>query len=415
MLHAYINAHLFDVDQGTLVPGGVVVEGERIVEVLAESATPPASAEVTDLEGATLLPGLIDAHVHVYAYTADWTLLARQAPSYAAMQASRLMGQMLDRGFTTVRDVGGADFGLAKAQAEGLIRGPRLLFGGKSLTPTGGHADIRGPGVHALDAYWSPTLGRIADGVPAVRQAARDEIRKGAHHIKIMANGGVSSPTDRISSDQYSEEEIAAIVDEAAMARLYVVAHTYTASSIKRAVKNGVRSIEHGNLIDQEAIDLMAGRDCFLVPTLVTFQALKEEGVAYGLPADLAPKIDEVLAGGLGAIEMARRAGVPMAYGTDLIGGMQPRQLEEFTIRKEVVPAVELLRSATVEGARLLRREHELGRIAQGYLADLVAVDGDPLRDIDLLTRPERHLRLVVQGGKPVAGRLAAPGVRRGA
>ncbi len=399
MLQALTNALVFDVDAGELTPGGVVIDGERIVEVIAEGEGPPAAAAVTDLRGAALLPGLIDAHVHVYAFTADWSFLARQAPSYAAAQASRLMGEMLDRGFTTVRDVGGADFGLAQAQAEGLIRGPRLVFGGKALSPTGGHADTRGPGVHGLEPYWQPTLGRIADGVDAVRAAARDEIRKGAHHVKIMANGGISSPTDRISSDQYAEAEIAAIVDEAAMARLYVVAHTYTASSIARCVRNGVRSIEHGNLVDAATIDLMAAHDCFLVPTLVTFHALKKEGVRYGLPADLEPKIDEVLAGGLGAIEMARRAGVPMAYGTDLIGGMQARQLEEFAIRREVVPAAELLRSATWEGAKLLRREHELGRIAPGYLADLVAVDGDPLRDVTILTRPERHLKLVVQGG----------------
>lgn len=404
MLHALTNALLFDVDSGTLNPGGVVIEGERIVEVLGEGGRAPANAEVIDLKGATLLPGLIDAHVHVYAFTADWTFLERQAPSYAAVQAARMMREMLDRGFTTVRDVAGGDFGLAQAQAEGLIRGPRLIFGGKSLSPTGGHGDTRGPGVHGLPVHGQPSIGRIADGVDAVRAAARDEIRKGAHHIKIMANGGVSSPTDRISSDQYSEPEIAAIVDEAQMARIYVVAHTYTASSVQRCVRNGVRSIEHGNLIDQETVDLMAARDCFLVPTLVTFHALKQDGVRLGLPADLAPKIDEVMAGGLGAIELARKAGVSMAYGTDLIGDMQVRQLEEFTIRREVVPAVELLQSATLEGAKLIRREHELGRIAQGYLADLIAVKGDPLRDISILTRPEKHLRLVMQGGRAVGG-----------
>jgi imidazolonepropionase-like amidohydrolase len=199
------------------------------------------------------MPGMIDAHVHVTAYTANFAELARSSPGYVAAHAARIMGDMLDRGFTSVRDVGGADFGLARAVEEGLIRGPRLFFGGKALSPTGGHGDVRGPGFEAYDsAYTQPGLGMIVDGVPQVRRAARAEVRRGAHHLKIMGGGGISSPTDRITSDQFSEEEIAAVVEEAAMANLYVVVHAYTARSITRCARLGVRSIEHGNLADDE-------------------------------------------------------------------------------------------------------------------------------------------------------------------
>jgi imidazolonepropionase-like amidohydrolase len=301
--------------------------------------------------------------------------------------------------------VGGAEFGLARAQAEGLIRGPRLIYGGKAISPTGGHGDVRPRGVDRHDdAYNQPGLGCIVDGVPELRRRAREEIRRGAHHIKIMGNGGVSSPTDRITSDQFSLEEIAAAVEEAEMANLYVVVHAYTARSILRAVGQGVRSVEHGNLADQEAIDLMKARGAWLVPTLATYHALKEEGVAAGLPAELAEKIDDVLGAGINAVEMAHRAGVPMAYGTDLLGSMQRRQSSEFTLRAEVVPAADLVRAATVNGARLMRLEHEIGKIAAGLCADLIVLDGNPLDDIGCLARPEETLRMVMQKGRVVSG-----------
>jgi imidazolonepropionase-like amidohydrolase len=249
------------------------------------------------------------------------------------------------------------------------------------------------------EAYSVPSLGRLCDGVAAGRAAARDEIRRGAHHVKIMANGGIASPTDRIDSDQFSEEEIAAIVDEAAMANLYVVAHAYTARSIKRCVRNGVRSIEHGNLADEEAIALIKQEGAFLTPTLVTYHSLASEGVAAGLPKALAAKIEKVLNAGLEAVEMAQRAGVQMAYGTDLLGDMHRHQLNEFELRADVVPAADLLRAATVNAAKLLKREGEIGRVAEGYRADLIAFEGDPLRDIRMMAKLSDRLRLIVRNG----------------
>jgi len=401
------NANVIDTDAGAILPDHhVAVDGARIVEVSPGPIT-AADAHRIDLRGRTLMPGLIDAHVHVTACTANFTELQRMSPFYVAAAAAQIMGGMLDRGFTTVRDVGGGEFGLARAQSEGLIRGPRLIYGGKAISPTGGHGDVRPMGVDRHDdAYNQPGLGTIVDGVPELRRRAREEIRRGAHHIKIMGNGGVSSPTDRISSDQFSLDEIAAAVEEAEMANLYVVVHAYTARSIKRAVGQGVRSVEHGNLADQDAIDLMKARDAWLVPTLATYHALKEEGVAAGLPAELAGQIDDVLYAGINAVEMAYRAGVPMAYGTDLLGAMQRRQCTEFTLRSEVVPPADLVRAATINGARLMRLDHEIGQIKAGFHADLIVVDGNPLEDIACLASPQDNLRLVMQQGRVVSGGL---------
>lgn len=395
------NANLLDVDAGEFVgERHIVIEDGRIREV-ADRPVSLSSAEIIDLAGLTLMPGLIDAHVHVYAYTANLAELPRQSPFYVAARAVETLGGMADRGFTTVRDVGGGEFGMAQAVAEGRVRSPRIVYGGKALSPTAGHGDMRVIGQNAQDDHYHlASLGRICDGVAAVRAAARDEVRRGARHIKIMANGGIASPTDRIDSDQFSEEEIAAIVDEAAMANLYVVAHAYTARSIERSVRNGVRSIEHGNLIDQPTIELMKEKDAYLVPTLATYRALADEGVEAGLPASLASKIDNVLDAGIRAVEMAHRAGVPMAYGTDLLGIMHRRQLTEFSLRAEVVPAADLIRSATVTGARLLRMDNEIGRVAAGYAADLIAFQGDPLADIRILEGLESRLCIVMKGGK---------------
>lgn len=399
------NASLLDVAKGEILPDrSVLVRDGRIAEV-SETPIAARSAARIDLRGRTLMPGLIDCHVHVTAISANFAELARSSPFYVSAKAAEIMSGMLRRGFTTVRDVGGADFGLARAVEEGLIHGPRLVYAGKALSQTGGHGDVRGPGFEAYDpAYSQPGLGYLCDGVAEVRRAARSEIRRGAHFIKIMGGGGISSPTDRISSDQFSEEEIAAIVEEAKMANLYVAVHAYTARSIERCVRLGVRSIEHGNLADDQTITLMKERDAFLVPTLAIYRALVEEGVEAGLPAELVGKTYEVLDAGLETVEKAYRAGVPMAYGTDLLGVMHRRQLSEFTLRAEVVRPADLIRAATIDGARLIRRETELGLVETGYLADLIVVDGNPLDDINIMTDPQRSPKLVMKEGRILLG-----------
>jgi imidazolonepropionase-like amidohydrolase len=397
------NALLLDMDSGEYAEGDLRCADGRIVET-GHGLSAPDGTRVIDVAGAPVVPGLIDAHVHVTASTANLGSLGSMSPSYVAAHSARIMGDMLGRGFTTVRDASGADFGLADAQAEGLIRGPRLLFCGKGLSQTGGHADFRGRGEHLQDDHpCCAGVGRIADGVDAVRAAARDELRKGAHHIKVMASGGVASPTDRIDSTQYSMGELRAVVDEATAANRYVAAHAYTARAVDRALEAGVRSIEHGNLIDDHSVELFLRHEAYLVPTLVTYWALKEEGLAFGLPERSWRKVDEVLEAGLVALERAARGGVRLAYGTDLLGGMHRHQNHEFRLRREVQQPIDVLRAATTGAADLTGMAGELGTLAVGAHADLLVLDGDPLADIGVLADPG-HIRHVIQAGAVVTG-----------
>lgn len=401
------NANVVDVENGIILADQNLVLENGFIRELNEAKPSHSDVNRIDLKGSYVIPGLIDAHVHVTAYTANLGELPRQSPMYVAARAAKVLDGMLSRGFTTVRDVGGAEFGLAQSVEERLISGPRLLYGGKALSASGGHGDHRSMGVDRSDeTYAQVSLGRRCDGVDDVRRAARDEIRRGAHHIKIMANGGISSPTDRITSDQFSEEEIAAIVDEANMANLYVVSHTYTARSVARAVRNGVRSIEHGNLLDEETVALMKGAGSYLTPTLSCFRALAEVGAESGFPKDRMDKIKLVLDSGLHAVELAYRAGVPMAYGTDLIGPMHSRQLHEFELRADVVPPLDLLRAATSTAAELVRLEHEIGHVKENYRADLNILSANPL-DKGVLESFADHLQLVIQGGAVVKSYLS--------
>ncbi|TDT79376.1 imidazolonepropionase-like amidohydrolase [Arthrobacter sp. AG258] len=400
------NAHVLDIHAGTFSLADVVTSDGKIRSV-GPGAEAPDNARVIDGTGKYVIPGLIDAHVHVVASSADFRSLTWTPASYVYAQTARIMQGMLSRGFTTVRDLSGADFGLAKAQAEGLLEGPKLHFCGRALSQTGGHGDMRLPGEdHEPNGRGCCGIGRVADGVDAVRAAARDELRKGAHHIKIMASGGVSSPTDRIDSTQYSREEMRAAVEEAEAANRYVAAHAYTARAINRALESGVRSIEHGNLLDDESLRLFLEKDAFLVPTLVTYWALKEEGKEFGLTEEMWAKVDSVLSSGLEAIARAHEAGVKMVYGSDLLGGMHRHQNEQFRLLGKVQPAIDAIRSATTTAAELLGRPGELGVIAPGADADVLVLSADPVEDIAVLADIADHLEYVVQDGTVVGGKL---------
>jgi imidazolonepropionase-like amidohydrolase len=399
------NASILDPAAGQLLPDRTItIEDADIVEV---SATAEASKSVTDearvvdARGRVVMPGLIDGHVHVLAYTADLPAAAEQSPFYVAARASQILRGMLDRGFTTVRDAAGADYGLADAVSEGYFVGPRVMFGGKALSQTGGHGDGRHRGREMLDeAYCAPSHCRIVDGVDAVRKAVRDEIRRGAEHIKLMLGGGIASPTDRIDSTQFSVEEIRAAVEEATAANRYVMGHAYTTRAVNRGLAAGVRSIEHGNLIDESSVSLFRQHDAFYVPTLATYAALAEEGPAAGLPPESFRKVFEVLDAGLHALELAHRGGVKIVYGTDLLGDMHYRQLTEFALRAQVQPPADILRSATTTAAELLGLAGRIGTIAPGAAADLLVVDGNPLDDVTVLTKPDDALRLIMHGGR---------------
>lgn len=393
------NASILDVDAGTLLEERDVLVDEGRIADIGEPKLIVSDANVIDVKGKVLMPGLCDAHVHVIVPINSFLQLTKWSPFYTALRAMPILEGMLMRGFTTVRDAGGADFGLARAVEEKLIASPRILYSGKAISQTGGHGDMRGAGETEFDShYYVPSLGRVADGVDAVRLAARDEIRRGASQVKLMVGGGIASYTDPIHFVQFSGEEIRAAVEEAENAGKYVMAHAYTARCIQHAVRNGVRSIEHGNFLDDETAVLMKERNAILVPTLVAYTTMWEEGLEIGMPPELHAKIKYVLDIGSNQLEVARRHGVKMVYGTDLIGPIHRHQSMEFKIRGEVLPAIEVIRSATSYAAELFQMEDQIGRVRAGLRADLLIVDGNPLEDLGLLQDPSKLLMIMKDG-----------------
>jgi imidazolonepropionase-like amidohydrolase len=391
---------------GLTSPSFIELADGRIAATGPGQPAEPAAAGTVTLDGAggIVMPGLIDAHVHLILGTVNEAEVATWSPSYAAARGLAEAERMLRRGFTTVRDVGGADHGLARALDEGLALGPRLIYGGKALTQTGGHGDLRAPGDDGLPCCQDkPGFARIADGVDGVRLAARDEFRKGAAHLKVLVSGGVASPHDEIGAVQYGEAELRAAVEEAGNHNRYVTVHAYGARAVSRALRAGVRCVEHGNLIDDEAIGLLLEREAFLVPTLVTYEQLALHGRELGLAESSYRKIAEVREAGLAALARASAAGVSLVYGSDLLGPMQSEQLREFTIRGQVQAPAEVIKSATSTAARLLGMTGQLGTVAPGAHADLLVLDSDPLADLSVLTRPQQHLRYVVKAGRLIS------------
>lgn len=387
-------------------PVSVLIEGGTIREVGPNVAS-LSGGDVLDLGGRTLMPGLIDAHVHVVACNANLGVNAALPDAIVAHRSARIMHGMLMRGFTTVRDVGGATHPLRMARDEGLFDAPRLNISGKALSQTGGHTDFRGRFEDRPQPHWRlGAMGRICDGVPEMRRAAREEIKNGADFIKIMANGGVASPTDPIHFLGFSREEIIAVVEEAQNAGTYVAAHLYTDEAIARAVECGVHSLEHCNLITPATARAAAAAGCVAVPTLVTYEALATEGASMGFPPDSVAKIETVRGAGMKSLEIMKEAGLPMAFGTDLLADMHRRQSEEFVIRGRVLPAQEVIASAAAGAAKLLRMEGRIGCIAPGAYADLVVVDGNPLSDLALLTKQGAHMPAIMLGGRFVKNTL---------
>jgi imidazolonepropionase-like amidohydrolase len=412
MRQAIVNARPFDAAKGIIGPvSAIVIEGDRIDGIVADGRRID-DAVVIDAGGRVVLPGLIDAHVHVVAASHDLVGLGLQAPSLLVAQSSQIMRAMLHRGFTSVRDAAGADFGLQEAVQRGIFEGPRLSIAGFPVSQTGGHADMRPKGVRTREMFCSCAglglIGAIADGVGEVRRAVREQVRNGANQIKIMAGGGISSPTDPLEGTQFSIDELRAACEEAEAANLYAMAHAYSPRAVTRAVQAGVRSIEHGNLIDEATARVMKSHGAYLVPTLSTYAALADEGERLGWSAEMLEKLERVKSRGIEAVRIARSEGVPVVFGTDLLGHMHERQNGEFDLRLQAMGPVEALQSATVVAAHLMRQQGRIGELVPGAFADLLVVDGDPTRELSMLMRPEEGIRLVMQGGRTVRSSLVA-------
>ncbi|MDH0736723.1 amidohydrolase family protein [Achromobacter sp. AGC78] len=399
------NANLLDPLLADLQEGHHVLVEDGVIKEVSDKPIASASAQVIDAAGRTLMPGLIDLHVHVLATQLNLSTQGVLPDALVMMRAVPIMAAMLRRGFTTVRDAGGAGWGLKCAVNEGTVKGPRLFISGRAISQTGGHGDPRPRSDHLRPmsfcgcCFRAGDIGRVADGIDDVRKAVRQELQMGADQIKMMASGGVASPTDPIASFGYSEEEIRVIVDEAASRQTYVMAHSYTADAIERAIRNGVRTIEHGNLVDERVARFMAEKGAFVVPTLVTYEALANEGADYGLPPDSVAKIATVRTAGLHSLEIYKKAGVKIGYGSDLLGPSQRLQSDEFRIRNEVLSAQEVIQCATTTAAEVLNQVGQLGRIQVGALADVLLVDGNPYRDLSCLLGQGEHIALIMKEG----------------
>ncbi|WP_411339481.1 amidohydrolase family protein [Sphingopyxis sp. J-6] len=407
------NARLFDGTNADCPTGvSVAIEGGTIKEV-SERPIAADGARRIDVGGRTLMPGLIDLHIHAYISDVNIQRVDAMGPAHRTAHAVRMLGHALDCGFTTVRDIGGGDWSLWRSIEEGLIRAPRFLYAGRIVSMTGGHGDMRpmSNDGHGHDHSFCQcgqvnSLTVIADGVDACIAAVREEYRRGAHTIKIMGSGGVASPTDPIWMNQYREDEVRAIVNECVERRSYASAHCHPTSAIRRCVEFGVRCIEHGTLIDDETAAFVAERGAFIVPTMAIIFALRELGPAMGFPPENQAKLDEVFGEALSGMDRMRQAGVKIGFGTDLLGNTYTRQCTEFSIRSEVFSPIEILRQATSIGAEVLQMQGKLGCVAAGAHADLIVVDGDPLSDIGLLARNGEALPLIMRAGEIVKNRL---------
>ncbi len=410
---ALTNAEIFDGIENRRTRASVLIEGERIAAV--GQAPPPEGAEVIDCGGRTLMPGLIDAHIHAYCYDLNLNRLQNLPVTMYAHHAANMLGEMLERGFTTVRDTGGADYGLWMAIEHGLITAPRLFYCGKALSQTGGHVDMRRAhehGPHDDEAvlcgccFVNP-MGIVVDGVDAVRRVVRENLRRGGSFIKFCGSGGVSTTSDPLDGIQFSNEEVRAIVEEVENHGVYCTAHIHPDRALKRAVELGVHCIEHGTLIEPDTAGMAAEAGTYIVPTLAVIAALAEEGEAFGYPRESLDKLDRIKDEAIERLGHMKRAGVKLGFGTDLIGPLHGRQCIEFGLRAEVFSNFEILHQATAMNAEILGAKGDLGQVRAGALADLLLVDGNPLEDLSCLASDGAGIPLIMTRGKLHRNRLS--------
>jgi imidazolonepropionase-like amidohydrolase len=394
---------LLDPRRDALLDGHrIVVRQGRIAEVTTDPV-PLDGARVIDVRGKTVMPGLIDAHVHIYMNERNIAALGQVSQTYMAAKSTAVMHGMLMRGFTTVRDVAGGDYGMRDAIEAGYVAAPRLFMGGRAISQTGGHGDFRARAEGDLQCACCTGLSLfsvVADGLDAVIKAVREELRLGADHIKIMLSGGVASPNDPLESLQYRADEVAAAIEEAQRWGAYTCAHAYTDVAVRRAVELGVRTIEHGNFISPETAAVMAARDAYLVPTLIVYEINHRLGPDSGKSPASLQKNALVREAGLRSLEIARAAGVSIGYGTDLSMHTQQHQTEGLQLHAEVLSNAEVIRSATLTNARIVRQEGRLGELVAGAQADLLIVDGDPYRDLTIFDASGTHLKAIMKQGK---------------
>ena len=410
----FTNVNVFDgVNEELIENADVLVVGNVIAEVSTEPLA-AANAKIIDGGGRTLMPGLIDSHVHLMINDAPHLSIYEKPWPYVGAQAVAGAEAMLLRGFTTVRDVGGPVVGLKDAIDQGLVKGPRVLPSGAFISQTSGHGDLATSSAK-LSPYFTgipdkATLfgwGFVADGVPEVQKAAREVLRTGAAQIKVMAGGGVSSYFDPLDTTQYTLEELKAIVTEAEHWGTYVAAHAYTDAAVQMCIDAGIKSIEHGPFLTEKTLKRMAKEDVWLSPQAYLFGMTPEDLNIVGTPAEL--KMRQVNSDSDVVMKLAGKLGVKVAWGTDLFGPLDKQALQplEFRARARYFSNVDILRQATSLNAELLKlsglrhpyTEGALGVIEEGAYADIIIVDGNPLDDMELMVDPATNFKLIMKDG----------------
>ncbi|KAF3763404.1 hypothetical protein M406DRAFT_261815 [Cryphonectria parasitica EP155] len=417
--YVFVNINIIDAAAGRVLPNQTVrIAGGKITSIDASISNREGGGEADDAVNSIdcagryyLCPGLIDAHVHLTSVPGESDLRSSMSVPNAVslLRQPFQAGAMLARGYTTARDCGGATLALKEAIADGVFPGPRLFIAGRALSQTGGHGDRRGAhdttitggGGGCCGGGSSEGLSLVVDGVPSVLHAARDQLRQGADFLKLMAGGGVASPTDRLAGVQLTAEEIRAAAEVATLfGETFATAHAYTPKVIRHAVENGVRGIEHGNFLDQETARFLADNGVFLTPTLIAYKAMADPKYAAFLPAENRAKNEMVLKEGFKSLKLAYEAGVTMCLGSDLLSFLGVEQLGEFGLRAQVLPCEEVLRHATVNPARMLGQQDRLGQVKEGFVSDLLVLNANPLEDITIFEKPDRHLMAVIKEGR---------------
>lgn len=406
------DVNVFDGNSERLALGQDVLVEDNLIKHVGKDLQASDNATVIDGEGRTLMPGLTDAHVHLWAVDGLDKLYNNHDPFYVGAVAADEARLTLMRGFTTVRDTGGPSTGLARAIDAGEIVGPRVYPSGPMVSQTSGHADFRNyndphPIMSGQNHMWDRYYSFIADGPDAVTQATREVLRLGASQVKLMAGGGSQSPYDPLDTTQYTVEELRAAVRAAENWGTYVLVHAYHPKSVRMAIKAGVKCIEHGPMIDEPTMKLIAKHDIWLSPQLAWLRP--DEEVKADYPPHVFEKFLQIKDKVLEEMRLAAKYKVKLAFGTDLVGRKAMQEWHrEFTIRERWFEPVQILRQATSINAQLFAmsgprnpyQEGRLGVIEAGAYADLLIVDGNPLEDISIMTDPENKLRLIMKDGK---------------